>query len=43
VVGYGALVVAYIVVACGLAWALRRLARVPLEEPVETPAQLQAA
>jgi cytochrome bd ubiquinol oxidase subunit I len=43
VVGYGALAAAYLVVACGLVWALRRLARAPLEEPVEPPAQLQAA
>ena len=34
-VGYAALGVAYIVVACGLAWVLRRLAQRPLElEPV---------
>ena len=42
-IGYGALAAAYLVVACGLAWALRRLARAPFEEPVEPPAQLQAA
>src|SRR5207302_7607992 len=32
-VGYGALAVAYLVVACGLIWVLRRLARKPLEPP----------
>lgn len=32
-VGYGALAGSYVVVACGLAWVLRRLARIPLEEP----------
>jgi len=42
-VGYGALAAAYLVVACGLAWVLRRLARAPLEQPLEPPAQLQAA
>ena len=30
-VGYAALAASYVVVACGLAWVLRRLARVPLE------------
>jgi cytochrome bd ubiquinol oxidase subunit I len=40
VVGYGALAAAYLVVACGLAWVLCRLARAPLEEPLEPPAQL---
>jgi cytochrome d ubiquinol oxidase subunit I len=30
-VGYGALAAAYVVVACGLYWVLRRLARRPLE------------
>jgi cytochrome d ubiquinol oxidase subunit I len=39
-VGYGALAAAYLVVLCGLAWVLRRLARVPLDEPLEPPAQL---
>jgi cytochrome d ubiquinol oxidase subunit I len=43
VVGYGVLVAAYLVVACGLVWVLHRLARAPLEEPLEPPAQLQAA
>jgi cytochrome d ubiquinol oxidase subunit I len=36
-VGYGALAVSYVVVACGLVWVLRRLARAPLDprsEPV---------
>jgi cytochrome d ubiquinol oxidase subunit I len=42
-VGYGALVVTYLVVACGLAWVLRRLARAPLEEAPTPAAQLQAA
>ena len=32
-VGYGALALTYAVVACGLAWVLRRLARAPLELP----------
>jgi cytochrome d ubiquinol oxidase subunit I len=32
-VGYGALAAAYLVVACGLVWVLRRLARKPLEPP----------
>jgi len=31
VVGYGALAASYLVVACGLVWVLRRLARSPLE------------
>jgi cytochrome d ubiquinol oxidase subunit I len=42
-IGYGALAAAYLIVACGLAWVLRRLARAPLEEPLEPPAKLQAA
>jgi cytochrome d ubiquinol oxidase subunit I len=29
--GYGALATSYVIVACGLAWVLRRLARSPLE------------
>jgi cytochrome d ubiquinol oxidase subunit I len=41
-VGYGALAAAYVGVAGGLVWVLRRLARAPLEEPLEPPAQLQA-
>jgi cytochrome d ubiquinol oxidase subunit I len=32
-VGYGALAASYVVVALGLAWVLRRLARTPLELP----------
>jgi cytochrome bd ubiquinol oxidase subunit I len=39
-VGYGALAASYLVVACGLAWVLRRLARAPLElraDPTEAP------
>jgi cytochrome d ubiquinol oxidase subunit I len=32
-VGYGALVVTYLAVACGVAWILRRLARMPLQMP----------
>jgi cytochrome d ubiquinol oxidase subunit I len=44
-VGYGALAATYVVVACGLVWVLRRLARVPLELPLEPepPTRLQAA
>jgi cytochrome bd ubiquinol oxidase subunit I len=38
-VGYGALAMAYLIVACGLAWVLRRLARKPLELSAEPPAQ----
>ena len=38
-VGYGALAASYVVVACGLAWVLRRLARAPLDLPAEPPAQ----
>ena len=30
-VGYAALAASYLVVACGLVWVLRRLARIPLE------------
>jgi cytochrome d ubiquinol oxidase subunit I len=32
-VGYGALVVTYVAVACGVAWILRRLAKMPLDIP----------
>ena len=32
-VSYGALLAAYIVVGCGVAWVLRRLARAPLDGP----------
>ncbi len=44
-VGYGVLAAAYVVVACGLVWVLRRLARAPLDLPLEPepPTQLQAA
>jgi cytochrome d ubiquinol oxidase subunit I len=38
-VGYGALAAAYLIVACGLAWVLRRLARKPLDLPAEPSAQ----
>jgi cytochrome bd ubiquinol oxidase subunit I len=43
-VGYGVLAGSYVIVACGLVWVLRRLARAPLEKPVEPepPTQLQA-
>ncbi len=30
-VGYGVLVVSYVIVGCGLVWVLRRLGRIPLE------------
>src|SRR4029077_4740513 len=33
--GYGALAVSYVVVACGLAWVLRRLARAPRDSRLE--------
>jgi cytochrome d ubiquinol oxidase subunit I len=36
-VGYGTLAATYVAVACGLAWVLRRLARAPLDPPLETP------
>ena len=42
-VGYGALTASYVLVACGLVWVLRRLARAPLGLPAEPPSQLQAA
>jgi cytochrome d ubiquinol oxidase subunit I len=42
-VGYGALAASYVVVACGLAWVLRRLARAPLDDPPESPSELQPA
>jgi cytochrome bd ubiquinol oxidase subunit I len=35
-VGYGALAVIYLGVACGTGWVLRRLARAPLELPAES-------
>jgi cytochrome d ubiquinol oxidase subunit I len=34
-VGYAALAASYLVVACGVVWVLRRLARAPLELPVQ--------
>jgi len=34
-VGYGALAASYVVVACGLVWVLRRLARMPLAPAAE--------
>lgn len=34
-VGYAALVLTYLGLACAVAWILRRLARAPLEQPVE--------
>jgi cytochrome d ubiquinol oxidase subunit I len=37
-IGYGALAASYVVVACGLAWVLRRLARAPLDLPAEPSA-----
>jgi cytochrome d ubiquinol oxidase subunit I len=40
-VGYGALAAAYLVVAGGLLWVLRRLARAPLDLPPDRPAPLQ--
>jgi cytochrome d ubiquinol oxidase subunit I len=42
-VGYAALAASYLVVACGLAWVLRRLARAPLELPREQQSDLKAA
>jgi cytochrome d ubiquinol oxidase subunit I len=38
-VGYGVLAASYVLVACGLAWVLTRLARAPLDLPVEPPSQ----
>jgi cytochrome d ubiquinol oxidase subunit I len=35
-VGYGALALTYVVVACGLVWVLRRLARLPIEPAAES-------
>ena len=37
-VGYGALALTYLAVACGVVWVLRRLARAPLEIPSEVAA-----
>jgi cytochrome d ubiquinol oxidase subunit I len=42
-VGYGALAASYLVVAAGLAWVLRRLARAPLEIPPRPHEGLQTA
>jgi cytochrome bd ubiquinol oxidase subunit I len=42
-VGYGVLAAAYVVVAGGLVWVLRRLARAPLELSVESPSRVRAA
>ena len=42
-VGYGALAGAYLVVGCGLAWVLRRLARAPLDLAPDAGPSLQAA
>ena len=42
-VGYGTLAASYVVVACGLAWVLRRLARAPLRLVDEPKAGLEAA
>jgi cytochrome d ubiquinol oxidase subunit I len=36
-VGYGTLAASYVVVACGLIWVLRRLARAPLDVPAADP------
>jgi cytochrome d ubiquinol oxidase subunit I len=38
-VGYGALALTYLVVAAGLFWVLRRLARAPLELELELPSE----
>jgi len=43
IVGYGVLASAYVVVAGGLVWVLRRLARAPIDVSSEPPSQLQAA
>ena len=42
-VGYGTLAASYLVVACGLAWVLRRLARAPLRLVDESEAGLETA
>ncbi len=41
-VGYGTLAASYLVVACGLAWVLRRLARAPLRLVDESQPSLEA-
>ena len=42
-VGYGVLAASYVVVACGLLWVLRRLARAPLDVPREPRSDLTEA
>jgi cytochrome bd ubiquinol oxidase subunit I len=42
-VGYGVLAVTYVVVACGVAWVLRRLARAPLDLPADPAPAPEAA
>jgi cytochrome d ubiquinol oxidase subunit I len=42
-VGYGTLAASYVLVACGLAWVLRRLARSPLRLVDESEAGLEPA
>jgi cytochrome d ubiquinol oxidase subunit I len=42
-VGFGVLAASYVLVYCGLAWVLRRLATAPLDLPPEPPAQVQPA
>jgi cytochrome d ubiquinol oxidase subunit I len=42
-VGYAALAASYVVVACGLVWVLRRLARAPLDLPAEPRRGLEPA
>jgi cytochrome d ubiquinol oxidase subunit I len=42
-VGYGVLAVSYVMVACGLVWVLRRLARAPLELPPRPRSDRQPA
>ena len=42
-VGYGALAASYVVVGCGLAWVLRRLARAPLRLVASQKRVLEAA
>jgi cytochrome d ubiquinol oxidase subunit I len=42
-VGYAALAGAYLVVGCGLAWVLRRLARAPLDLALDVGPSLEAA
>lgn len=42
-VGYGTLAASYIMVACGLAWVLRRLGRAPLRLVEESEAEVEAA